>query len=634
MMAQHRHATILWGHSRLMVLLFIIILHFVMCSCKSDAEILLKFKESLKDNGALSNWNDTKPPCSGYNENWVGIICGNGTVSGVKLENMGLAGVIDVDALKELKILRTISLMNNKFDGSLPNITELGALKSIYLSDNQFSGAIPIGIFDGMLSLKKVHLARNKFSGEIPQSLITLPRLRELMLQDNEFEGEIPQFRNGMLKSFNVSDNELTGEIPRGLSHMNATSFSGNEGLCGAPLESCSPAKLSVGTIIIVMILVALAIAALTSVVVILYRRKQMLEQEQATVSPPGHRKAYSTDLDIMEQGGASPEHRTNGKKRDNNTKLTFLQDDREKFDMGYLLKASAEILGSGIFGSTYKASLSGGQAMAVKRFRHMNNVGKEEFHEHMRRLGRMSHQNVLPIVAFYYRKEEKLLVSEYMENISLAVHLHGNTSRGLPCPDWPTRLNIIKGVAKGLLYLNNELPSLMAPHGHLKSSNILLDRSFNPLLTDYGLVPVMNQDRAQEHMIAYKSPEYKNNGRITKKTDVWSLGMLILETMTGIFPSSFLQQGSKRNDMDLVSWVESVVKEANADVDQVFDKNMGGKQKSEREMMKLLQIGLNCCEAEVDKRWDLKQAAERIEQVKQKDNDNDQEYNSIRLSN
>lgn len=68
-----------------MVLLFIFVLHFVMYSCKSDAEILLKFKESLTDNGALSNWNDTKPPCSGYNENWAGIICGNGTVSGVKL---------------------------------------------------------------------------------------------------------------------------------------------------------------------------------------------------------------------------------------------------------------------------------------------------------------------------------------------------------------------------------------------------------------------------------------------------------------------------------------------------------------------------------------------------------------------
>jgi len=522
-------------------------------------------------------------------------------------------------------------LMNNKFDGSLPNITQLVALKSIYFSGNQFSGVIPIYIFDGMLSLKKIHLARNKFSGEIPQSLITLPRLSELMLQDNEFDGEIPQFQNGMLKLFNVSDNEMTGEIPLSLRHMNVSSFSGNKDLCGAPLESCAPAKLSIGTIIIVVILVALAVAALIAVVIILSRRKQMPEQERATVSPPGRRKAFSTDLDKMEQGTASTEKSQNGKKGVNNIKLTFLQDGREKFNMGDLLKASAQILGSGIFGSTYKAALNAGQAMVVKRFRHMNNVENEEFYEHMRRLGRVNHQNVLPIVAFYYRKEEKLLVYDFMENISLAVHLHGNTTRGRPCPDWPTRLNIIKGVSKGLSYLYNELPSLMAPHGHLKSSNILLDRSYNPMLADYGLIPVVNQDRAQEHMIAYKSPEYKNNGRITKKTDVWSLGMLILETMTGRFPSSFFQQGSKGNETDLVSWVEFMVKEGNADVDQVFDKNMGRKDKSKGEMTKLLQIGLNCCEEEVDKRWDLKEAVERIEQVKEKDND--QEYNSRGLS-
>ncbi|XP_022847235.1 pollen receptor-like kinase 4 [Olea europaea var. sylvestris] len=625
-----KHATILWGHFRLMVLLFIFVLHFVMYSCKSDAEILLKLKESIVDDGALSSWNDSKPPCNGDNGNWVGILCGNGTVMGLKLENMGLRGVIDVDVLKELKNLRTLSLMNNKFDGSLPNITRLVALKSIYFSGNQFSGVIPNYVFDGMFSLKKIHLARNKFSGEIPQSLTTLPRLSELMLQDNKFDGKIPQFQNGILKLFNVSENELIGEIPRSLRDMNASSFSGNKDLCGAPLESCAPA-LSIGTIIIVTILVTLAVAALIAVVVILSQRKQLPEQEQATVSPPGYRKAFSTNLDKVEQGTASPEHGTNGKKGNNNMKLIFLQDDREKFNMRDLLKASAEILGSGIFGSTYKAALNGGQAMVVKRFRHMNNVEKEEFHEYMRRLGRLNHQNVLPIVAFYYRKEEKLLVSDYMENISLAVHLHGNTTRGRPCPDWPTRLSIIQGVAKGLSYLYNELPSLMAPHGHLKSSNVLLDRSYNPLLTDYGLVPVVNQDRAQEYMIAYKSPEYKNNGRITKKTDVWSLGMLILETMTGRFPSSFFQQGSKGNEADLVSWVESMVKEGNTDVDRVFDKNMGRKDKSKGEMTKLLQIGLNCCEEEVDKRWDLKKVVERIEQVKEMDTD--QEYNSRGLS-
>jgi len=55
-----------------------------------------------------------------------------------------------------------------------------------------------------------------------------------------------------------------------------------------------------------------------------------------------------------------------------------------------------------------------------------MNNVGKEEFQEHMKRLGRLSHPNLLPPVAYYYRREEKLLVTDYVHNGSLAVRLHG----------------------------------------------------------------------------------------------------------------------------------------------------------------------------------------------------------------
>jgi hypothetical protein len=63
---------------------------------------------------------------------------------------------------------------------------------------------------------------------------------------------------------------------------------------------------------------------------------------------------------------------------------------------------------------------------MVVKRFKQMNNVGKEEFQEHMRRLGRLKHSNLLPLVAYYYRKEEKLLITDFVEKGSLAVHLHG----------------------------------------------------------------------------------------------------------------------------------------------------------------------------------------------------------------
>lgn len=105
--------------------------------------------------------------------------------------------------------------------------------------------------------------------------------------------------------------------------------------------------------------------------------------------------------------------------------KLSFLREETHHFDLTDLLKASAEILGSGCFGSSYKAALTTGTVMVVKRFRQMNNVGKEEFQEHMRRLGRLTHPNLLPLVAYYYRKEEKLIVTEFVSKGSLAVHLH-----------------------------------------------------------------------------------------------------------------------------------------------------------------------------------------------------------------
>ncbi|KAI7988424.1 Pollen receptor-like kinase 1 [Camellia lanceoleosa] len=168
---------------------------------------------------------------------------------------------------------------------------------------------------------------------------------------------------------------------------------------------------------------------------------------------------------------------------------------------------------------------------------------------------------------------------------------------------------------------------SLIVPHGHLKSSNVLLNESFEPLLTDYGLVPVVNQEHAQDIIVAYKSPEYKQNGRITKKTDLWSFGILILEILTGKFPANYLQQGKgsdTNTDTDLVTWVHSVVHEDNKCTSEVFDKDMGATKNSEGEMLKLLKIGLACAQTDVEKRCDLKEAVEKIEDLKDKDTDED----------
>lgn len=144
-------------------------------------------------------------------------------------------------------------------------------------------------------------------------------------------------------------------------------------------------------------------------------------------------------------------------------------------------------------------------------------------------------------------------------------------------------------------------------PHGHLKSSNILLGKNLDPVLTDYGLVLLMNSP-AKLTMVGYNSPEYKKYSQVSKKSDVWCLGMLILEVLTG----------KAGGGMDMVAFVTSMVREEWTG--EVFDKRLLGDRSNEGDMFQLLQIGLKCCEEEVARRWDLKQALEKIEELKEKD--------------
>ncbi|KAK7247634.1 hypothetical protein RIF29_42521 [Crotalaria pallida] len=632
-------------------------------SLSSDSQLLLKFKESLQNNELLSSWNaSSSPPCSG--SHWKGVLCyKNEHIWGLKLENMRLKGVIDVDSLKALPYLRTISLMNNDFESTWPELNKLAGLKNIYLSNNKFYGEIPDQTFEGMQWLKKIHLSNNHFTGAIPTSLATLPRLIDLRLDDNKFTGYIPQFQQTLLKSFNVANNQLEGDVPTSLSKMPASSFSGNKRLCGAPLNACSSSTkknkkpTTITKIIMVVVLVVAAVVVIGVVMFFLLLRRRKINQQDVarsvenphnnnnatSISSHHQQKKRSTETTSDDDGNNNNDQRSQGsssssKSKGDNMKLSFVRDDREAFDLQDLLRASAEILGSGCFSSSYKAALINGPMMVVKRFKQMNNVGKQEFQEHMRRIGRLSHPNLLPLVSYYYRKEEKLLISDFVCNGSLAVRLHGHKALGQPSLDWPSRLKIVQGVAKGLEYLYKEMPSLIAPHGHLKSSNVLLSESYEPILNDYGLVPVINQDLAPNLMVVYKSPEYSQHGRITKKTDVWSLGILILEILTGKLPANFVVQpqqtsqaaGSKGSSdhqlsSSLANWVDSVVPQSWSSGDEVFDKDItiatsGYNTSGEGDNMeKLLKIALACCEVDVDKRWDLKEAVDKIQEVKER---------------
>jgi hypothetical protein len=594
----------------------------------NDQEILIRFKKYLSNNTALDNWDASIALCNGVKSYWSGVVCFKGSFYGLKLENMGLTGMIDVETLAELSTLRSFSVMNNNFGGSIPEVRKLRGLRALFLSDNQFSGEIKEDVFKGMRFLKKVHLARNEFKGKVPKSLAALTRIMELDLRDNQFVGRIPEFRETEdWKVFNVSNNRFQGRIPSTLSKADSSSFVGNKDLCGKPLDPCKSS--SKKRIIIILIVVALvAILVIITTFIFLHARKASTSEFK-----PGNKTksskafGYTEGKELVDDQSSASQHYSKYKTGSaGNGTLTFVRNDRERFELEDLLRASAEVLGSGSFGSSYKVVLLNGSAMVVKRFRRMNNLGKEEFEEHMTLLGSLSHPNLHPLIAYYYRKEEKLLVSDFVANGSLAGHLHGRKTPGQAGLDWPTRLNIIKGVARGLAYLYTELPGLTLPHGHLKSSNVLLDHNYNPLLTDYALVPVINKDHAQQFMVAYKSPEYSQYDKTTNKSDVWSLGILILEMLTGKFPENYVKAGKRSgNNSDLATWVNSVVREEWTG--EVFDKDMNDTKNGESELLKLLKIGLCCSEASVDLRWDLREALEKIEELKERETD--EEYSS-----
>ncbi|CAN8258089.1 unnamed protein product [Cochlearia groenlandica] len=635
----------------------------------SDTECLLKFKKSLIIGraSALDNWDIKNPPCK-----WNGVLCHNGYVWGLRLENLELSGSLNVEALARLKSLRSLSFMNNKLGGPFPEFKKLGALKTIYLSNNQYNVKIPVDAFDGMAWLKKIHLEYNNFGGEIPSSIAKLPKLLELRLDGNRFTGKIPEFTH-KLHILNLTNNALSGQIPKILSTMDQKLIEGNKGLCGKPLDKecySSPYNLSPEPnsgsskktskflyIIAAVVGAILAVFIILGLVVLICRRKGK-KQQLLSSEPPGpsslQKRAGIQEREKEHSSNCHSKQHHVAKNMIHTTKLSFLRDDKEKFELQDLLKASAEILGSGCFGASYKALLSNSSMVVVKRFKHMDNLGAGEFQEHMKRLGRLKHDNLLPIVAYYYKKEEKLFVCDFVEKGSLAAHLHGiylslylftcttNTllvyfflayylfslvykgqkSLGQPSLDWPRRLNIVKGVGRGLLYLHENLPSLMASHGHLKSSNVLLDDKFEPVLTDYGLIPMINEENAQDLMMAYKSPEYLKQSRITKKTDVWGFGVLILEILTGKLPESF-PQGIEESDEDISNWVKSNFQ--GEWKQELFDQEMHKTNNCETYILKLLRIGLSCCEVDVEKRLDIREVVEMISDLtKEREEDDD----------
>ncbi|KAK9084978.1 hypothetical protein Sjap_025389 [Stephania japonica] len=266
-------------------------------------------------------------------------------------------------------------------------------------------------------------------------------------------------------------------------------------------------------------------------------------------------------------------------------------------FDLDSMMLATenfslANKLGSGGFGPVYKGKLPDGREIAVKRLSKNSGQGIIEFKNEVVLIAKLQHRNLVQILGCCIDKEEKMLVYEYLSNKSLDFLLFDRT--GSTSLDWGMRHNIILGIARGVLYLHED-SRLRIVHRDLKASNILLDASMNPKISDFGMARIFggNQTQGNTNRVVgtygYMSPEYAMDGLFSIKSDVFSFGVLLLEIISGKKNSGFYCED---HSMNLIMHAWKLWKDGRPF--ELADRAMGTSF-PEQEVVKFIQVGILC---------------------------------------
>ncbi|KAL6544629.1 hypothetical protein OROMI_023491 [Orobanche minor] len=196
-----------------------------------------------------------------------------------------------------------------------------------------------------------------------------------------------------------------------------------------------------------------------------------------------------------------------------------------------------ANKLGEGGFGPVYKGTLEDGRVVAVKQLSVASHQGKSQFMAEIATISAVQHRNLVILYGCCIEGDKRLLVYEYLVNKSLDQQLFGDRSKSLFL-DWATRYEICLGVARGLTYLHEE-SRLRIVHRDVKASNILLDSSLAPKISDFGLAKLYDDKKTHistrvAGTIGYLAPEYAMRGHLTEKADIFSFGVVALEIVGG----------------------------------------------------------------------------------------------------
>ncbi|KAK9269646.1 hypothetical protein L1049_001423 [Liquidambar formosana] len=286
---------------------------------------------------------------------------------------------------------------------------------------------------------------------------------------------------------------------------------------------------------------------------------------------------------------------------------------------------SDANLLGQGGFGYVHKGVLPNGKEVAVKQLKAGSGQGEREFQAEVEIISRVHHRHLVSLVGYCIAGSQRMLVYDFVPNNTLEFHLHG---KGRPTMDWPTRLKIALGSAKGLAYLHEDcLPKII--HRDIKAANILLDFKFEAKVADFGLAKNIASD-VHTHVstrvmgtFGYLAPEYASSGKLTDKSDVFSFGVVLLELITGRRPldppRSRLDEpvDTTQSDMDysLVDWARPLLTRALEDgnFDTLVDPRLQ-KDYNHDEMARMLAFAAACVRHSARRRPRMSQVVRALE--------------------
>ncbi|RAL48294.1 hypothetical protein DM860_005718 [Cuscuta australis] len=444
----------------------------------------------------------------------------------------------------EIGFMRSLAKLNlsiNSLNGSIP--TSFGNLKGLFeldLSTNWVSGSIPS--FEHLLMLRQLNLSRNTLKGTIPMEVLSR-RLDLVDLSYNNLSGKLPTNFTWQVSEIDLSFNSFSGILPCTLHQNRHYKFGGNKGLVH---ESCKTSQLlpppasahseNGRSRTKKVVIIAICTGCLACIILVFFLSSRI---KKDVITNSESEKEESTNADLTAVWNFD------GKIAFQNI-ITATED----FDIKYCI-------GTGGYGSVYKAKLPSGKVVAVKKLHHYEAEEPEfdrSFKNEAKMLTEIRHRNIVKLHGFCLHRRSMFLIYEYMDKGSLFYVLR-NDVEAVEL-DWGKRVSIINGVAQALSYMHHDCSPPIV-HRDISSNNILLNSNLEGFLSDFGTARLLSPHSLNQTVLAgtkgYIAPELGCTMIVNERCDVYSFGVVALETIMGKHPEEVILLLASKSHQDKV---------------------------------------------------------------------------------